>query len=341
MQNIKKQIFFRVDVTEKSGLGHFYRCLAYAQILDTEITKSFSFSVEIEQVMQIIKQQKFPFQIIEDDFEFVNSLEAESVVILDGYNYSSKLQKYIVDNSHYLIVIDDFTDKTFYANSIINSSPYVRKENYQLAINSKLYLGLEYMIIRPSFFEDRDNYYFKKSNLWIIGFGGTSRVDLYIKYIKFLNDFNLQQLQVCTELYVILNDSDLDKNIINEYLKSNLISFKVSIFQRLESDKIIQLMDEAKYGIFPGSGLLREALLRNVFCMTGFFVDNQVQISTFFDEEGVAVSLKNMCQAGFDDFKKCTTVLRNFDNNVYKRLNNLLSKKQKDNLKNVIQEAFL
>ncbi len=49
----------------------------------------------------------------------------------------------------------------------------------------------------------------------------------------------------------------------------------INLYSSLNAEEICNLMDSCKYGIFPASTTLLEALKRNLICAFGYFVDNQ------------------------------------------------------------------
>ena len=333
----KLNVTFRVDIGEYSGLGHFYRCFALAEIIASIADIKFSLPIISPHISNILNKRQFSYETIVCSSLFIENLGKNSVVVLDGYNFSLDLQKNIIERNHHLILLDDKPHVNYYANAIINSDPYVKSENYKIRGLGKLFLGLNYMISRPSFFENRNNYEKKIEKVWIISFGGTSNLPLYLKYLSLIDEFNKSIFKICEKITVILNNSSVDFDQLNLFISTNELSFKVEILQSLSAEELITIMDEAKYAILPGSGILREAVLRNVFCLTGYFVDNQKPIAMYLNEVNIAINVLNFTEVDFSVFSKSILALSRFGEYEYKKINLIFAVNQIQNIKSIFR----
>lgn len=333
----KVDVIFRVELGENCGLGHFYRCFALAEIIKSIVNIKFSLPLITPQIHKNLSEQNFAFEIDNNSLKLINATFRKSVIVLDGYNFDNEYQKKILKKGHYLILIDDLPSGNCLANAVINSDPYVTNKNYQNSITTKLFLGLEYMIIRPNFFENRDNHKYKREKNWLISFGGTSNLNLYIKYLTFLNHFNKFHFKICKNVTVLLNASKSDFEELKLFVSRTDLCFTVNILQGLNTDEIIELMDSVKFAILPGSGILREAVLRNIFCLTGYFVDNQKPIAKFVDESNIAVNMLDFNDVDFFDFTISVNKISKFSEFHYEMINSIFSLNQTDNLKSIFK----
>jgi UDP-2,4-diacetamido-2,4,6-trideoxy-beta-L-altropyranose hydrolase len=337
----KVDVIFRVDVGEYSGLGHFYRCFALAEIIKSIVNIKFSLPLITDQIKNNLIEQKFTYEIIESPFKFIDTTSKKSVIILDGYYFNNDFQEIIIKNGHYLILIDDLCNDNCLAHAVINSDPYVYFGNYQNSKNTKLFLGLKYMIARPSFFENRNNYKYKNEKFWFLSFGGTSNLNLYLKYLTFLDQFNKLFKRVCENITIVINNSKSDFDELSLFVSAASLSFTVDILRSLNTKELITLMDSSKFAILPGSGILREAALRNVFCLTGYFAENQKPIAKFMDESSIAINMLDLHSVNFLDFTSFVNKISEFSDFEYKNLNSIFSLNQIKNLESIFRNIEL
>ncbi len=335
MKNL--EVIFRIDLDEYSGLGHFFRCFALAEIINSLARIKFSIPNSSESVISILESSNFSYEVLGNMKLFIDKIPNKSLVVLDGYKIGIGMQKKIVEKGHSLILINDFPKGNYKANAVINSDPYVKIKDYENSSFDNYFLGLDYMIARPAFFENRDNYKNKIDKYWLISFGGTSNLPLYFKYITFLDEFNKSNFIICEKISIILNNSTNDYDQLKLFLSSKKLSFTFEIFQALNTQEIIFLMDKVKFAILPGSGILREAILRNIFCITGYFVDNQKPIAKYFNETKIAINILDFNKCNFENFIKSANDLFKFNNDEYKKINDILNLGQLEKLKSIFK----
>jgi UDP-2,4-diacetamido-2,4,6-trideoxy-beta-L-altropyranose hydrolase len=331
-----RRVVFRVDKNKTIGFGHFYRCYAIAEILNEDFKLVFVTLDMDEMAKNMLNAINADYSVVKNDSDFISYLNSDDIVVLDGYNFTSQLQCDIKSRGAKLVVIDDLCEGHFVADCILNSDPFVQADRYSKESYSKLYLGLDYMIIRKSFLENRDNMDKKNSNTWLMSFGGILNLELYLKFIDYLNKSKeITQIEV---LNVVVNFSVNHKKLFEDYINTHLLDFKVVIHQNLNAKEMISLMDTSLFGIFPGSGLLREGLVRNVLCITGYLEDNQKPIANFFSDKEIAYNIGHFAFTEYSDFINAANELKMRRNNVKGQLLKLIDGKQIDRLNSIFMD---
>ena len=158
---MKRKILFRADGNSSIGLGHVYRSLALASILNLEFECHFAI-VEPEEVLKTMIQRVCPVCI---ELPPLNSCKKEAqfivntylanydIVITDHYKVNTEYQSIIKTGNCKLVCIDDIYAYHFVADAVINHAPGLRQSNYSIEDYTKLYLGLDYSLLREEFYQ--------------------------------------------------------------------------------------------------------------------------------------------------------------------------------------------
>ena len=182
----KRTIIFRADGGSSIGMGHFTRTLALAEMLNEHFNCIFSTRQPTEyQIAEIEKICHGRIDLAEDDahFEqFLTHLKGKEIVVLDNYYFTTDYQKAIKAKGCKLVCIDDMHDKHYVADVVINHAlsekKYFSVENY-----TKLFLGLEYALIRKEFFTKYKES--KIDNSILISIGGSDFNNLTQNILSF------------------------------------------------------------------------------------------------------------------------------------------------------------
>lgn len=125
----KKTVILRADGNAQTGMGHFTRSLALANMLSQNFNCVFATQMPSQfQISQINKVCKKTLALAANNNhfnQFVNTLTGSETVVLDNYYFNTDYQKQIKQKGCKLVCIDDLADKHFVADLVIRSEERV------------------------------------------------------------------------------------------------------------------------------------------------------------------------------------------------------------------------
>lgn len=284
-----KRVVFRLDAGTEYGLGHFSRCFALAQQL---LEKQIEVSFYIYGNLNIHLANKLSYNAINihqidplNSLAFLDDIKKSDVVVVDSYEVNEFALSNIKDRCSKLIVIDDFDKAYTEIDAVVNTSISSSKIN---APRYRQFLGIDYALLRKEFLVPPAQ---RQREGILISMGGSDPKNLTLEVLDVL--FLLKVSEPIHVLYTT-SYSDFQLNHFLRLSQVGLIRTKVN----LEPHEIVQLMDECKYGIFPASNSLLEALKRNLICGFGYYTDNQKALYKTLKNSGAGVD--------FNGFQKTT-----------------------------------
>jgi spore coat polysaccharide biosynthesis predicted glycosyltransferase SpsG len=191
----KTKVILRADGNKEIGMGHFIRSLALAEMINKKFTCILAFSQPSEY------QKKEALQVCESIIElpggdlhykeFLNHINPGDIIVLDNYFYDTGYQNEIKRKGCKLVCIDDTHDKHYAADIVINQSPSVTEEQFDVENYTKLLLGTSYTLLRKEFLEHATHQPSLPSNgSVLLCFGGIDKYNLSLKYINLMIGIN-------------------------------------------------------------------------------------------------------------------------------------------------------
>ncbi len=89
----KLAVFFRADGGNHIGLGHLVRCIALAQMIESQFNINFVCRSIPEKTANDIDQLQFKLIRIKEEEEFLALLKPVDIVVLDSYELDSAIKK--------------------------------------------------------------------------------------------------------------------------------------------------------------------------------------------------------------------------------------------------------
>lgn len=157
-----RHLFFRVDGSTLTGLGHLVRCQALAQALQPLFKATFilreATAVIQQQLLAIaIAVQAVPAEVPTGFPEaqwLANQLTATDIIVLDGYHFEPAYQKELAATGAALICLDDLVTPPLWATAVLNQAGGVAPTAYSEVPLTQLFLGPSYALLRPEFWQN-------------------------------------------------------------------------------------------------------------------------------------------------------------------------------------------
>ena len=299
---MKREVWIRVDGNRTLGLGHVFRCLALAYMLQDEFIVSF-FSKELPINLRAkIQEDNFRVIKIQEEDHFLNRLTGGEIVVVDHYKLNSEFQQEIKANGNFLVFIDDIPRGRYFADLIINNAPGIEPSRYDALDFTHFALGLDYALLRPQFLKiAKEGVSKKKENQLFICFGGSdpnnlTKVVLEVaSKIRKFKDINVVLGQAYHQPEKIFHMAKMDK--------------RVKVHTSLDANEMVLLMKEADVAVVPASGILMEALATGCRVISGMYVENQSQVYQTFRNSNIFIDAKTFEES---DLKKAFEELDTF-----------------------------
>ena len=278
---MKRRLIFRADANETIGRGHLSRCLAIADMLKNDFEILFVF---YEENKSYIERLSIPylFEAIISDASFFDFVNQDDIIWLDGYGFDEDFKVNLRSRIFKLIETNDLPYKVKNVDLLFNHTPGLKEEQFDVIDSkAKLYLGLNYALLRSAFLEKAKNYQGSLSGSGIfVCFGGADTFDLGLRFVQGLVENNFQDA-----IYWVSNKSKEELPELGE---------NIHVMWGLSQHEMIEYMSKSKILLIPSSVLSFEAIaLRRPF-YTGYFVDNQELIAQGLEEEGLAEGCRNL-----------------------------------------------
>lgn len=284
-----KKVIFRADGSNRIGWGHMYRLLALAEMLRNNFECVFVSNNPDRFILSEIKRicsdciilngaisEKRPDERTVGEemlFDMEDILSGNEIVVTDGYLIGPNYQLAIKRKGNILVCLDDLITRKFHADVVINAAPGVRAEEYDLSDVKRLCLGLDYMILRPSFFEMSHVKYPENGKVVYISFGGSDYLNFSEKCLLICD--SIEQIR---KIYLIFSDS------FNESVKLRLIALqklkpeKIILLKNVKSEEIINVLSVCTHALVSASTVCLEVISRKIKPLIGYYVDNQKRL---------------------------------------------------------------
>jgi UDP-2,4-diacetamido-2,4,6-trideoxy-beta-L-altropyranose hydrolase len=266
---VRYKVLIRVDANSQIGLGHFTRCLALANMLQDEFDVNFFYHTLTENAIRSASQ-RFTFVQVNSEEEFLHQVSPESIVVLDGYNFSPSDHREIRKRGARLVCIDDHFDQFFSADLIINHAPNILPSHYNAPDFTQFALGLQYCLLRQSFLKAAREPRTKKlpESTLVICFGGADPKNLTKSALEVAIT-----LSTYSTIYCIVGDAYTHD--VKALQSMALPNSNVHVLQSLSEEQMVEKFCQAAVAIVPASGVLIEALAAGARVISGFYADNQ------------------------------------------------------------------
>lgn len=325
------RIIVRVDANSTIGFGHLTRCCSIVSAVEGNFDFHFySFDNLHQTISNILSNQTFKFQQIDSDETFLDVIQKNDIVIIDGYSFSSDFQEKIKANHAKLIFIDDLQSIHTFADIVINPTPGIQSEKYKSEIYTQFFIGLHYAMLRPDFLElAKDEKIQKIEGTLFICFGGSDPLNVTKTALEAAS-----QNPIFKQIHIVLGSGYLHS--ILEFSKHK----NLKIHHDLKAKEMAELMKSIEFAIVPCSGILLESLAAKMKIISGWYVDNQqyvytehLKLGSFIDAQNFSSSSLHSAFEKLKSYKqKDTKLIDGKSNNRFKKLIQQLANEQNTEL---------
>ncbi len=225
-------LFIRTDANSQVGIGHFMRCLAFAQAWKKQGGKVIFISMcESKMLRNRISYEGFQLVKIGQPYPNSNDLETTLLTlnnssaikrffIIDGYHFDIDYEKIIKNNVNRLLVIDDSAHLNGYvADIILNQNIIAKKLIYSCEPETKLLLGTNYVLLRDEFiaYKNWKREIPKVAKKILVTMGGSDPDNVTLKVISALDQVDIDGLEIkvvigATNPHVVSLEGSIDNN---------------------------------------------------------------------------------------------------------------------------------
>ncbi len=265
-----KNILIRVDGNSTIGLGHIYRGIAIAKMIDGEF--DVIFVTREDSFYELIKSEGYRVIFMPEDVVINGEGEwlsdefgTECTLILDGYKFTSEYQKVLKEKGFKLVYIDDLVEGRYFADLIINHALNVTPDDYRALRDTRYALGSDFTILRPQFLMKAQDKSTKKSealeNIFIC-FGGADRYNLANKFCSAL--INVRTIKKINLVLGSANSNEID-----------IEDARIVVHKNLSETDMLKVMTNCDVAFVSASSVLLEVLSARLTVFCGYYSHDQ------------------------------------------------------------------
>lgn len=243
-----KNAFFRLNINNKIGLGHFFRILKIVNkikkkykiylILDTKIKNIKILNlISSFNIIYLYNNNKYKNQF-NDASIFLKKTSSlkKDVIFVDDYRFNSIWHKKVYNFTNKLIVIDDLIKK-IYCDFYINYKHQTDSRQKKLIQKNsnkgcKLLLGTKYVFLDDKLQRKKKKFKKRKVNI-IINFGNSfdfQKIKIFINNFLKIKDIRNYQLFICVGILAknyqyLLKISEINQNVSIIFHKLSLSKY--------------------------------------------------------------------------------------------------------------------
>ncbi len=278
----KQKVYLRADASKEIGYGHFFRCLALADILKESFDCTFFTQTpsqfQIEEITKLCSYVELP-----SDFSkfhlFLDHISGGEIVVLDNYFYSGDYQRVIRDKGCHVICFGGNKDK--YYSDIIISFTGLPESAFDKEDYTKVCSGLDWSILRRPFYTICES--IECENDVFVSIGGSDS-----NCISEIIIDTLRQVAPNTHIHLIAT-STFGANRLKLFESDG-----IDVHVNLSADEIKYLFAKCKFSIVSASMTAIESLSQDVPTISGYYVDNQINLYKALTDGNYIIGIGDM-----------------------------------------------
>ncbi len=256
---MQQHIAIFCEAGEGKGLGHFFRGIALAKVLQKRFF--ITLFVNRKDISHYCSSTDLDWVKTIENFDDYNFTEQVNACILDGYTFSDDFITLLKKTGAPLIEISDFSQQLYNTPFWLNSS----MESTDYAIGR----GLQYSLLRPSILSIAAQRPFEPTTITsvFVAFGGTDELRKTLPTVKQLlasSNFNA--------ITVIYPTHGIDYNELSTLEKTNKT---LHIRHSLSEHELIECIDQSNICIVSSSTIACECIALRKIVFTTCLFENQ------------------------------------------------------------------
>lgn len=296
-----REVWLRADGNGQIGLGHVYRLLALAEMLQAHALLKFWIRQPDAKVYEVIGQAGIAVVALPGDVPYAQEAQAlrkhlrgDEIVVLDGYAFDANYQKALHGACHRLVYVDDLHAFPMVADVVINHAPGATAALYaDKAEHTRLCLGLDYLLLRQAFFDAlQQPRTITAINRALICIGGADPLGITPKLVQYCVE--LGQL---SHVDVVLGAAHAARDFTGNSQTT------VACHSHLSAAELIALTRTADVAIVPASTVCLELMHVGINLLVGYFAANQAEIYHAMVTNGWALPLEDFSSVGANDLQ--------------------------------------
>lgn len=292
-----KTVFFRADANSTIGLGHLTRSLALADMLTDFLHCTFLVqNPSTELVSQF--NEKHSLICLPETTDYLAEAQqlsqqhlcADSIVVLDGYEFRTDYQRIIKESGCKLVCIDDLHAWHFVADIVINQAGGTYTEKYSHESYTQFFLGPAYALLRKPFLElatkERRNLGASSSNI-MLAMGGADTDNHTLRILKVLDSSDSEG-----KIYIVTGIAYKHSGELKQFIQNNN-SLNTELFENLNANEMAGVMSACSIAITPPSGIAYEYLCSGGTLYLEKTADNQRDVYDFLIKNKFALDFES------------------------------------------------
>jgi len=283
-----RKVYFRADGDPNIGLGHVIRSCALAEMLKTTFECTFFIRTPSAYLLEEIQKSGCSVRSLEETdhykeaIEWAKRLKGDEIIVLDGYAFDTNYQQILKKTGCPIVCIDDIHAYHFVADVIINHGT-VNSRMYSAEPYSRILAGPEYCLLRQPFTAGRPIPAPANSTVFL-NFGGADKYNLTTRYIKeILGDGRVKFIHVVLGNAFQYFDELKDAIIAGD-------EAKVELHNSLTAEGMVDIISQCELAIVPGSTVALECASLGIAMISGYYVDNQIDINSMLTALGLSLT---------------------------------------------------
>lgn len=270
----QRKILIRCDAGDKTGGGHLVRCLAFANGLKEKNCDVYFFCNE--QAWEFPSLENSGFAKVTED-ELLHHHFAYGIV--DHYGLDAEYERFLKPYCDRILVIDDLANRPHECDMLVDFSPSRKAEDYKNLVPQpcKLFIGLDYFILRKEFFERQEH---KKNDgrknifLTMGSIDGTENLPPVLDY--------LERYEPVLNIHVLMTS----KTKTLERVKSLAAHSHHHVTLHVDIPSPAPLMKAADLAITAGGMTCLELVASGVPTLAMIVADNQIENVGYLNAHG-------------------------------------------------------
>ncbi len=280
------QLLFRADGNAQIGLGHVMRCLALADMLQSDFSMRFALTEPSSEVRALVEKSGMAIiKLPEVDAKkaFLDCIEPDDLVVLDGYIFDEAFQRAVRKRAKKLVFIDDLAEGHQIADVIINHAGGVTETDYEAEPYTQFRLGPHYALLRPEFLQPGGFGAPPIDGPIFVSFGGADAGNISLTALQAIH-----QADANVPVHLVLGPFHPGRAAIDAF-QSQLPN--LTIRQNLTAVQMVDELRQCSLAITACSTIAYEVCAINRPLITVVTADNQARLAQFLSEEKLALSV--------------------------------------------------